>query len=173
MKNCPLCGNELDDSDIVCSACVEKIFLNEPGRRANKIRHVADTLLIFLAVLFFLKGAFAMWQEGGYINFVRSLGYPVGSEGLHYFNASICILAALGYAVTVLGNYLSKTWTRRLGLGTLCFFVAGQTIVQLADIHDEYGFTKALSAICFLSVAPILQYVMAVLGRPKAETPAP
>lgn len=167
MSNCPVCGNELGDSEIVCAECVEKIALNEPKRREIKIRHVADTLIVFLAIFLFMKGAFAMWGKGGYISFLKTLGFVAetdGGEGLHYLNASICILAALGYAVTALANYLARAWTLRLCFITLCFFVVGQTIVQLGDIHENFGFTKALSVIFFLSAVPILQYVMAAMG---------
>jgi hypothetical protein len=164
MRNCPLCGNELGEAGIVCGDCVEKIALNEPKRREARLRQVADTLLVFLAVFLFLKGAFAMWEQGGYADFVKSLGYPTGSEGLHYLNASVCILAALGYAITALGNYMSKPWTLKFCLITLCFFCLGQTIVQIGDIHEGYGFTKALSVIFLLAAVPVLQYVMAVMG---------
>ena len=166
MANCPLCGNELGQSDIVCASCVSKIVLNEPKRREARIRGVADSLLLFLAVFLFLKGAFAMWGEGGYANFVTGLGFPVGSEGLHYLNASVCVLAALGYAITAIGNYLGREWTLKVCLGTLCFFTAGQVVVQLGDIHEGLGFTKALSVIIFLTAVPVLQYVMARLGSP-------
>jgi predicted nucleic acid-binding Zn ribbon protein len=169
MRNCPLCGNELGESAIVCSACVEKIALNEPKRREARLRHVADTLLVFIAVFLFLKGAFAMWEMGGYANFVQSLGFPVGSWGLHYLNASICILAALGYAITALGNYMGKEWTLKLCLGTLCVFVGCQAVVQFADIHEEYSFTKALSVILFLAAVPTLQYVMSVMGTASGK----
>jgi hypothetical protein len=164
MRNCPLCGNELGDAGIVCGACVEKIALNEPKRREARLRQVADTLLVFLAVFLFLKGAFAMWEQGGYADFVKSLGYPSGSDGLHYLNASICILASLGYAITALGNYMSKPWTLKFCLITLCFFCVGQAIVQIGDIHEGYGFSKALSVIFLLAAVPVLQYVMAVMG---------
>jgi len=169
MRNCPLCGNELGEAGIVCGACVEKIALTEPKRREARLRQVADTLLVFLAVFLFLKGAFAMWEKGGYAGFVKSLGYPTGSEGLHYLNASVCIIAALGYAITALGNYMSKVWTLRFCLFTLCFFGVGQAIVQIGDIHEEYGFTKALSVIFLLAAVPVLQYVMAVMGASSLQ----
>ncbi len=167
MSNCPVCGNELSDSEIVCAECVEKVVLNEPKRREVKIRHVADTLIVFLAIFLFMKGAYAMWGKGGYLSFMETLGFPSeqdAGEGLHYLNASICILAALGYAVTALANYLARPWTLRLCFITLCFFVVGQMVVQLGDIHENFGFTKALSVIFFLSAVPILQFVMAAMG---------
>jgi predicted nucleic acid-binding Zn ribbon protein len=169
MNNCPLCGNDLGQHDIVCSDCIDKITLNEPKRREDRIRNVADTLLVFLAVFLFLKGAFAMWGEGGYASFITSLGFPGNSEGLHYFSATTCIIASLGYAVTSLGNYLGKTWTLRLCLATLCFFALGQAVVQLGDIHEHFGFAKAISVIFFLIAVPVLQYVMATLGGPAGR----
>jgi len=179
MSNCPVCGNELGDSEIVCAECVEKIALNEPKRREVKIRHVADTLIVFLAIFFFMKGAFAMWGKEDYDGFIGTLGFTSeqGGDGLHYFNATICILTALGYAVTALANYLARPWTLRVCFFTLCFFVAGQLVVQLGDIHENFGFTKALSVIFFLSAVPILQYVMAAMGAAASaancELPAP
>jgi|GEM_PF-2538483 len=180
MSNCPVCGNELGDSEIVCAECVENIALNEPKRREVKIRHVADTLIVFLAIFLFMKGAYAMWGKGGYLSFMETLGFPPdqnAGDGLHYLNASICILAALGYAVTALANYLARPWTLRLCLITLCFFVAGQLVVQLGDIHEGFGFTKALSVIFFLSAVPILQYVMSAMGAAASaailKPPAP
>lgn len=173
MKNCPLCDNDLGEAEIVCSACVGRIILHEPKRRETRIRQVADTLVIFLAVFLFLKGAFAMWEQGGYANFVQSLGFPIGSEGLHYLNASVCILAALGYAVTALGNYLAKPWTLRLCMATFAFFLVTQTILQLADTHENYSFSQALAVVFFLTAVPALQLVMAFLGAGKAGMPLP
>jgi len=173
MRNCPLCGNELSEADIVCSACVMKINLNEPKRREMRIRNVADTLVVVLAVFFFMKGAFAMWEKGGYTDFVASLGYPIGSSSLQFLNASICILAALGYAITALGNYLAKPWTLRVCLITFCFFVGAQLLVQLGDIHEGFGFTKALSVVFFLSSVPALQFAMSMLGVASERIDAP
>lgn len=162
MVNCPVCGNELLGDDIVCPVCVDKIALNEPKRRENRIGQTANTMVVFLAIFLFMKGAFAMWEQGGYKEFVASLGFPTQSEGLHYLNATVCTVAALGYAITALGNYLTKKWTMRLCGVTLGFLIVGQTVVQFGDIHEGYGFFKALSALCFLAAVPVLQYVMAV-----------
>lgn len=162
MANCPVCSNELLSDDIVCPACIDKIALNEPKRRENRIGQAANTMVVFLAIFLIFKGAFAMWEQGGYKEFVASLGFPTGSEGLHYLNATVCVVAALGYAVTALGNYLSKAWTMRLCGITLAFLLVGEAVVQFGDIHEGYGFFKALSALCFIAVVPVLQYVMSV-----------
>jgi hypothetical protein len=139
---------------------MEKVRLNEPLRKEDRIRNIANMLVVFLALFLFCKGAYAILSLEGYKNLVAGMGFPVTSNALHYWNASICVLAALGYAVTALGNYLSSDWAQKVCRFSLIFFILGQFIIQLGDISDEFILAEAISVVCFLSSVPVLQYVM-------------
>ena len=171
MDQCPICNAEISKSEIICSACREKVRLNEPVRREERIRNVADTLVVFIAVFLFLKGVYALLAVENYKEMVSSMGFPVTSAALHYWNASICIAAALGYAVTALGNYLAAPWSGRVCRAVLVFFVVGQLVIQLGDISDEFITAEAISVVFLLSAVPVLQYVMSVMSRRGEKDP--
>ena len=170
-EKCPICTADISKSEIICMACQEKIRVNEPLRREDRIRTVASTLVIFISVFLFLKGGYALLGMDGYKSLVKDLGFPVTSNALHYWNASVCILAALGYAVTALGNYLNEAWSQKVCRISLLFFIIGQLVIQLGDISEEFILAEAIAVVCFLAAVPALQYVMSLLGsRPSHET---
>lgn len=171
MSKCPVCSNDISDFEIVCMPCQEKIRTNEPIRKEDRIRSVANNLVIFLAIFFFVKGSYGLLGITSYKSFVEGMGFPVGSDSLHYWNASFCILVALGYAVTALGNYLGTVWTGSVCRFSLIFLVVTQLIVQIFDISEEFKLAEAFAVVCFLGFVPVLQYVMSVVGR-KGEAPA-
>lgn len=171
MPKCPICSAEISESEIVCLSCQEKIHANEPIRKEDRIRGVANNLVIFLAVFLFVKGSYGLLGIESYKGFVEGMGFPVSSDSLHYWNASICILAALGYAVTALGNYLAAGWTKAVCRFSLVFFILGQLIIQLGDISEQFKLAEAIAVVCFLAFVPLLQYVMSLMGR-RLQEPA-
>jgi hypothetical protein len=154
----------MNRSEIICSACVEKVRINEPRRKEEKIRQVADLLVTFIAAVLLVKGTFSLLSEKGYQDLVQELGFPISSSAIHYWNAAICVLASLGYTIVAVGNYLRAGWTRRLCGAILVFFVLCELIIQLADISDEFSLAEAFAVVCLLSFVPVLQYVMYVMG---------
>ena len=171
MQRCPVCNAEMGKSEIICMSCHEKIRENEPMRKEERIKGIADMLVIFLALFLFLKGAYALLGIESYQDFVASIGFPETGTGLHYWNASICILTSLGYAVTALGNYLGADWTLKICRFSLLFFVLGQLIIQLLDISEEFIMAEAISVVCFLGFVPLLQYVMYVMSAKTEKNP--
>ena len=171
MSKCPICSTEISESEMVCQSCQDKIRANEPVRKEDRIRSVANNLVIFLAVFFFVKGSYGLLGITSYKRFVEGMGFPVAMDSLHYWNASICILAALGYAVTALGNYLGSVWTGSVCRFSLAFFILGQLIIQIGDISEEFKLAEAIAVVCFLGFVPLLQYVMSQAGRKAQELP--
>ncbi len=169
MEKCPICNADISKSEIICMSCQEKVRVNEPVRKEDRIRGVADALVVFIAVFLFLKGGYALLGMEGYKNLVKETGFPVTSNALHYWNASICILAALGYAVTGLGNYLNADWTGRICRFSLLFFIIGQLVIQIGDTSEEFILAEAIAVVCLLSAVPVLQYVMSRMGRGGCE----
>jgi hypothetical protein len=167
-EKCPICSADIGKSEIICADCMEKVRMNEPVRREDRIRNIANTLAVLLSIFLLLKGGYALLGLESYKSLVKDLGFPVTSNALHYWNASVCILAALGYAVTSLGNYLNTEWAGKVCRFTLIFFAAGELIIQLGDISEEYILAEAIAVVCFLCAVPSLQYVMSLLGRSPA-----
>ncbi len=173
MQKCPVCNGEVNKSEIVCMSCRDKIILNEPLRKHERIRGVADMIVIFLALFFFLKGAYMLLGLEGYMSFVENMGFPITSNSLHYWNASICILAALGYSITALGNYLNSEWTNTVCRASLLFLIIGQLIMQIGDISDEFITAEAFSVVCLLGCLPVLQYVMCLMSKKQQSCSQP
>ena len=173
-EKCPICNADISKSEIICMACQEKVRVNEPLRREDRIRTVANTLVIFISIFLFLKGGYALLGMEGYKSLVNDLGFPAASNALHYWNASVCILAALGYAVTALGTYLNEEWAQNVCRFSLVFFIVGELVIQLGDISEEFILAEAIAVVCFLAAVPALQYVMSALSvRPVGEESNP
>jgi hypothetical protein len=171
MQHCPICNSEMTKGEVICMSCKEKVITNEPVRKEARIRNVADTLVILLAIFLLCKGAFALLGMSSYKSFIEEMGFPATSDSLFYWNASICIIAALGYAVTAFGNYLNTQWARNAGRNSMLFFILGQLIIQLGDISEQFIMAEAIAVVCFLSFVPVLQFVMCRVSTPSPEAP--
>ena len=110
MARCPLCNDELVPPAKVCPKCMERIKESEPLTRQARLRTLADGLVVALSLLLLLKGSYALFAAESYQNCISGLGFPYTILKLHFWNASVSIMAALGYAITALGNYLGKGW---------------------------------------------------------------
>ncbi len=168
-RTCPVCGHRMAARDIVCPACRERIEQREPVRREQVLYAWGRGLMLLLAILLFVKAAWATFSPSEYQDFVRALGFEKQSEVFVALNAAFVAAAALLYAVAWLGGYLKLEWEAVVcGLG-LAVFVIGQGITQFMFAPDGAGVARPLALFVVWVAVPVFQFAALMLGNAEEE----
>lgn len=169
MKQCPLCRKDMSDERIVCSECRAKIETNEHPRREAVLYAWGRGLMLFLSIMLFFRGMYALLDYEGYRSMGESIGFRSVSQAAHYANASLLLLTGILYAVSWIGGYLEKKWHRFLCLATLSLFIAGQVFVQFQGVTSPEECARSIALILFWITIPLIQYTAFRLGKPPKQ----
>jgi len=167
--HCPICGQPLGTSAVVCEACHGRIDAREPRRRAAVLYGWGRGLMLFLALFLFAKGAYATLSPGGYAELVGDLGFASKDPTAQNWTAAFALVAALLYAIAWVAGYLGRGWDVLVCLAALVAFVMGQGATQFVLSGLEGGIARAIALFVFWTSVPTLQYYTFVLGRGEAE----
>jgi hypothetical protein len=165
MKKCQMCSHDVSPGSLVCSECFTKVLSHEMPRREYVLYVWGKGLMVFLAIVFFVRGVYALMEPNSYRAVAAAVGMPLSSDTVHYLNTSVLLLAGMLYGISWIGTYLQKVWHQKLCLVTLVFFVAAQVILQLIEVVNAGDFALRLAVIIFWCVIPVFQYVALHLGE--------
>lgn len=166
MKTCPVCKQDISDSDILCQECLHKVNENEAPRKESVLYSWGRWLIVFLCVLFFLRGAYALLSPESYKQIGEEIGFRSPGDTVHYFNTMLLLLTGTLYGITWIGGYLEKKWHRKLCLVTIILFIIGQLIIQLSGAKSVEGIAKAFALIFMWVSIPVFQYTAFSMGKP-------
>ena len=169
MKQCPVCKESISDSQLVCGECMTRIQDNEQPRREAVLYTWGKNLMIFLAVMFFLRGMFALLDPKGYMSMGESIGFRIPEQTVHYMNTSLLLLIGILYGIAWLGSYLQTKWHRPFCFVILLLFIIGELAVQLTGAEGAEAYTRAMALVFFWISIPVFQYAAFKMGKPRLK----
>ncbi len=170
MTKCPLCGSEVAERGTICDSCLAKAMTARPGRRQRRLAGAAQSLMVWFAVLLFIKACWMALAEPSYSTFVASMGFPQKSAAVHYLAAAFFGLSAAGYIMAWVGTLLERNWRFGVCGAALAVFGLGQVVTQFMGAQPGDPWAKAVALVVIWMVLPVFQFAALLLGSNRAPS---